>query len=394
MSFRVALISLHTSPLARPGSGDAGGMNVYLVGIAEALAATGIEVELITRDAGEGTGLERTAGGVPVRFLQAGPRASVPKGELSSLTAEFSRSLLELPRFDVVHSHYWLSGLAGLPAATAWGVPHILSLHTVAALKNQRLAPGDRAEPAERLRGERMLVRASARTVTATDAERRAVLAAADLDLGDERVVVVPPGVDPVLFHPHEEVARDPYLLVLARIQPLKGIELAIQAVAALPADRRPRLVVAGGTSPGHDDYAAGLRALAEGSGARVEFLPARSRPATADLLAGADLLLVPSHSETFGLVALEAAASGTPVVAAASGGLVEAVADGVSGVLLPGRDPERWASAIDCLRADRLRLAALGASAAEHASLRTWRSTADLLRALYLDTAGVPAPG
>jgi D-inositol-3-phosphate glycosyltransferase len=384
MSFRVALISLHTSPLSQPGSGDAGGMNVYLVGLAEALAEAGTEVELITRDAGEGTADAHTPGGVPVRFVRAGPRAPVPKGELAALTPEFARSLAELPRFDVVHSHYWLSGLAGLEAAAAWRAPHILSLHTVAALKNQRLASGDRPEPAERLAGERMLVRASVRTVTATEAERRAVLDAAGPGLGGDRVVVVPPGVDPVLFHPRDGVPADPYLLVLARIQPLKGIDLAIEAVAALPAARRPRLVVAGGTSPGHDGYAAGLRALAERSGARVEFLPAQSRSATAALLAGAELLIVPSHSETFGLVALEAAASGTPVVAAASGGLVEAVADGVSGVLLSDRDPERWAEAIDRLLTDPRRLAALGASAAEHAARHTWAGTAEQLRRVY----------
>jgi D-inositol-3-phosphate glycosyltransferase len=362
-------------------------MNVYLVGIAEALARAGVEVELITRDAGEGAPDARTPGGVPVRFLRAGPLAPVPKGELPALAPEFARSLAELPRFHVVHSHYWLSGLAALPAARAWSAPHILSLHTVAALKNQRLASGDRPEPAERLGGERMLVRASARTVTATDAERLAVLDAAGPGLRGDRVVVVSPGVDPELFHPRPPLAGvvfDPYLLVLARIQPLKGIELAIEAVAALPTDRRPLLVVAGGTSPGHDDYAARLLGLAERSGARVEFLPARSRPATAALLAGAALLLVPSHSETFGLVALEAAASGTPVVAAASGGLVEAVADGVSGVLVSDRDPERWAAAIDRLLADPRRLAELGASAAEHAARHTWAGTAEQLRQVY----------
>ncbi|MCS5723172.1 glycosyltransferase [Herbiconiux sp. CPCC 203407] len=393
MSFRVALISLHTSPLAGPGSGDAGGMNVYLVGLAEALAQAGTEVELITRDAGEGATDARTPGGVLVRFLRAGPRAPVPKGELPAQTPEFARSLAQLPRFDVVHSHYWLSGLAGLEAARAWRAPHILSLHTVAALKNERLAPGDRPEPAERLSGERMLVRASARTVTATDAERLAVLDAAGPDLDDGRVVVVAPGVDPSLFHPREPAAPDPYLLVLARIQPLKGIELAIEAVSALPCHRRPRLIVAGGTSPGHDDYAAALRALAERSAARVEFLPAQSRSATAGLLAGAALLLVPSRSETFGLVALEAAASGTPVVAAASGGLVEAVADRLSGVLMSDRDPVRWAAAIDRLLADPARLAALGASAAEHASRHTWASTAAQLRRVYRHAVGESLP-
>ncbi|MFB2580087.1 glycosyltransferase [Herbiconiux sp. P15] len=394
MSLRIALVSLHTSPLAQPGAGDAGGMNVYLVGLAEALAEAGAEVELLTRDAGEGASTDaRTPGGVPVRALRAGPRASVPKGELPSLAPAFARELERLPRFDVVHSHYWLSGLAVLPAATAWNAPHVLSLHTVAALKNERLAPGDAPEPPLRLDGERMLVRASAHTVTATEAERRAVIAAAGLTgEAGSRVVVVPPGVDTRLFHPAEGAGGDgadgradtsPYLLVLARIQPLKGVELAIEAVSALPG---LRLVIAGGTSPGHDGYAAALRdlALRRGLADRVEFLPAMSRARTAELLRGAALLLVPSHSETFGLVALEAAASGTPVVASAAAGLAESVADGVSGVLLPDRDPRHWAQAIAALLADPARLRTLGATAVDHARSRSWRATAERHLDLY----------
>ncbi|MFB2584994.1 glycosyltransferase [Herbiconiux liukaitaii] len=396
MSLRIALVSLHTSPLARPGAGDAGGMNVYLVGLAEALAEAGAEVELLTRDAGEGASTDaRTPGGVPVRALRAGPRASVPKGELPSLAPAFARELERLPPFDVVHSHYWLSGLAGLPAATDWNAPHVLSLHTVAALKNERLAPGDAPEPPLRLDGERMLVRASAHTVTATEAERLAVIAAAGLTGEEEsRVVVVPPGVDTHLFHPAEGAGEDgdgdqgqadapPYVLVLARIQPLKGVELAIEAVSALPG---LRLVIAGGTSPGHDGYAAALRdlALRHGLADRVEFLSAMSRARTAELLRGAALLLVPSHSETFGLVALEAAASGTPVVASAAAGLAESVADGVSGVLLPDRDPHRWAQAIAALLADPARLRTLGATAVDHARSHSWRATAERHLDLY----------
>jgi D-inositol-3-phosphate glycosyltransferase len=395
VSFRVALISLHTSPLAQPGSGDAGGMNVYLVGLAEALAEAGAEVELITRDAGEGRADARTPGGVPVRFLRAGPRASVPKGELPALVPEFAASVARLSRFDAVHSHYWLSGLVGLEVAAAWHAPHILSLHTVAALKNERLAPGDRPEPAERLSAERMLIRRSARTVTATVAEREAVVAAAGLiEAEAQRVVVVTPGVDTGLFHPGEP-AGYPFLLVLARIQPLKGIELAIEAVAALPAGRRPRLVIAGGTSPGHDGYAAALRdlALRRGLAGRVEFLPARSRAETAALLREAALLLVPSHSETFGLVALEAAASGTPTVAAAAGGLSEAVADGFSGVVLPGRDPVLWARTIDSLLGDPAALEALGESAAAHARVHSWRATAERLLRLYANAFAAGSP-
>ncbi|WP_368497907.1 glycosyltransferase [Herbiconiux sp. A18JL235] len=384
---RIALVSLHTSPLALPGSGDAGGMNTFLLGVADALVAGGHEVELLTRatEARFGTADERrTPGGAVVRFLEAGPRASVPKSELATLAPAFGDALRALPRFDVVHSNYWLSGLAARPVAEEWGAPHVLSLHTVAALKNARLAPGDTPEPASRLEGERMLARASDLTVTHTAAESEAVLEL----LGAEptRVVTVPPGVDEELFRPGAKAPGRPVLLVLARIQPLKGIDLAIEALARIPSAMRPRLVIAGGVSPGHDGYAAQLRRRTGELGVDddVSFLPAQARDAAADLLREASLVLVPSFSETFGLVALEAAASGTPVIASRTTGLLDAVADGESGVLLDGRDPEGWAATIAGLLDDPDRLAALSASAGGFAARHSWRRSAALLESQY----------
>ncbi|MFB2598923.1 glycosyltransferase [Herbiconiux sp. P17] len=421
MSRRIALVSLHTSPLATAGSGDAGGMNVYLLGLAGALRARGYEVELLTRDAGDGRpdagGPDaQTADGVPVRFLRAGPRASVPKSELVALTGEFGRAMAELPPFDLVHSHYWLSGAAALPVAQEWGVPHVLSLHTVAALKNEQLAPGDAPEPAVRLRAEAALVHDSDLTVAATQAERQAILRATDASPG--RISVVAPGVDTRLFHPappHRPMpGRDdgdpstsstptesqpavgaelrrfepPTVLMLARIQPLKGVDLAIRAIGSIPAERRPRLVVAGGTSPGHEAYASGLHGLVTSLALHehVSFLPAQSREAAAALMRDATLLLVPSHSETYGLVALESAASGTPVVAARTGGLVESVLDGVSGILVGDRAPDAWGRIIDDLLHDPARLAALGAGALRHGRTHSWPHTAEHLAAFYDD--------
>ncbi|SDY72621.1 glycosyltransferase [Herbiconiux ginsengi] len=421
MSRRIALVSLHTSPLATAGSGDAGGMNVYLVGLAGALRARGYEVELLTRDTGDPDARDphaRTVDGVPVRFLRAGPRASVPKARLAALTGEFGRAMSELPAFDLVHSHYWLSGAAALPVAQGWGVPHVLSLHTVAAAKNEHLAPGDEPEPAERLRAEAALVRDSDLTVAATQAERAAILQATEAAPG--RVAVVTPGVDTHLFHPVpaatgpapvQPVARDdvsahpatwkesesgsalprddrPTVLALARIQPLKGVDLAIRAVGAIPRGRRPRLVIAGGTSPGHEAYASGLHGLVTALALHddVSFLPAQSRADAAALVREATLLLVPSHSETYGLVALEAAASATPVVAACTGGLVESVLDGVSGMLVDDRSPDAWGRAIDDLLHDPARLADLEAGALRHGRTHSWPHTAEHLAAFYDD--------
>ncbi|MCS5735388.1 glycosyltransferase [Herbiconiux daphne] len=388
MSFRVALVSLHTSPTAHPGAADAGGMNVFLVGLAEALAARDIEVELISRATSPGeadAASATTPQGVPVRFLPAGPLTAVAKNRLVPLAGAFGRALSALPRFDMVHSHYWLSGLAALPVAEAWGAPHVQSLHTVAAVKNEQLADGDSPESAERLDGERMLTRSSALTIAATAAERDAIERAYGAPA--HRLVVVAPGVDTGLFHPGPRKAPGrPIAVMLARIQPLKAPDLAIAAIAAIPAERRPRLVIAGGTSPGHDDYAGRLRRQVEhlGLAADVTFLPPQSRAATAELLRVASVLLVPSFSETFGLVALEAAASGTPTIAFRTGGLAESVVDGVSGILLPTRDPDAWGRAIDALLHDPTRLAALSAGASAHAERHTWARAADETAAHY----------
>ncbi len=392
VSRRIALVSLHTSPLDVPGTGDAGGMNVYLVGLAAALRGRGFEVELLTRDTGPGAagGTDaHTADGVPVRFLRAGPRASVAKSDLPGLADHFGRSMAELPPFDLVHSHYWLSGLAALPVARGWAAPHVLGLHTVAALKNEQLALGDRPEPPARVRAEAELVRASDLTIAATTAERSAILRATDAPAA--RVAVVPPGVDTHLFRPggerplHRRSAQS-MLLVLARLQPLKGVDLAIRALAAIAPEQRPRLVIAGGTSPGHDAYVSGLHGLVTALGLhdRVEFLPAQSREAAAGLMRDADLLLVPSHSETYGLVALEAAASGTPVVAGRTSGLVESVVDGVTGVLVGERTPEAWGRAIDDLLHDPRRLVTLGQSALRHGRTHSWAHTAEHLADHY----------
>jgi D-inositol-3-phosphate glycosyltransferase len=386
VSHRIALVSLHTSPLATAGSGDAGGMNVYLLGVAGALRARGYEVELLTRDDGSGEAGRpdaHTGDGVPVRFLRAGPRTSVPKSELPALLQEFSHSMAELPPFDLVHSHYWLSGAAALPVARSWGAPHVLSLHTVGALKNEQLAPGDSPEPAERLRAEKILVRGSDLTVASSRAERSAILRATDA--ASSRIAEVAPGVDTHLFYPAPR-AVPPSVLVLARIQPLKGVDLALRAIAAIPPERRPRLVVAGGTSPGHEAYASGLHGLVTALALHdhVDFLPAQTRDAAAALMREASLLVVPSHSETYGLVALEAAASGTPVIAERTSGLSESVVDGVSGVLVDGRAPDAWARAIDRLLRHPVRLAALETSALLHGRTHSWSHTAEHLAAHY----------
>jgi D-inositol-3-phosphate glycosyltransferase len=407
---RVGLVSLHTSPLETPGSADAGGLNVYVVALAEQLAELGLEPELITRAASPDhpqTGY--TDAGVPVRFLQAGPREPVPKDDLARHMYAFRDALRQLPHFDILHSHYWLSGAAALAVAEQQGIPHIQSLHTVAALKNAHLAPGDRPEPVERLWGEQRLVQESAFTIGSTVEEKSAVVESYGAD--PDRVLVIPPGVDRALFHPALAVealggsvpnaqplrarpARTarPGILTLGRIQPLKGQDLAIRALATIPAERRPLLTIAGAPTPGEKKYERSLHTLVDdlGLGGDVVFVGTQTRQAAAALIRESALLLIPSHSETFGLVALEAAASGTPVIASNSTGTGSSVSHLSTGMLLPTRDPAAWGAAIDSLLGDPAGLAALSASAARHAALHTWRLTAELTLEAYRRALGL----
>ena len=377
---RIAFVSLHTSPIQTPSTGDAGGLNVYLLELARSLGRQGHEVRLVTRATGPGSSAPvPVAPGVELLSLVAGPAGPLAKEDLPGITAAFADELAALPPADVVHSHYWLSAAAALPVARAWGVPHALTLHSVSAGKNRRLVAGDTPEPAARLAEESRLVRASDLVVASAESEKRLLVEAYGAD--PAVVHVVAPGVE-------EAFLREPSgrggsgrarIVLLGRIQPLKGQDVAIRALALMDPATRPLLVLAGGVSPGRDAFAAGLHALVGSLGldGDVEFAGPLDRAATARTLASADLALMPSAAETFGLVALEAAACGTPVVAARTEGLVDSVREGVSGVFVDSRDPGDWARAIRALLADRAGLARLSASARAHAAGRTWDAAA-----------------
>ncbi|PJJ65313.1 glycosyltransferase [Compostimonas suwonensis] len=399
---RVCFVSVHTSPLARPGTGDAGGMNVVELALAEALQARGIRVEIVTRSsAPDDAGLVVLPSGVAVRSLRAGPQRPVAKEDLAAVVPEFAAAMARLERPDVVHSHYWLSGLAGVQAARGWGVPHVQSFHTLGAMKNASLAPGDRGEPVARIEAERRIVRHSRLVVTTTEAERDSVVR--DYGASPSRVAVVAPGVDDVLFHPGAvpPSRRAPLLLVVGRVQPLKAQDLAIRAFARLDPALGAELAIVGEPTPGADGYLRELEALAarSGAGGRIRFLGSQSRADVARLMREAAVLLVPSHSESFGLVALEAAASGTPVVARRTQGLVESVRHGVSGILVDGGAPggedeaEEWARAIAALLADPERQAELSADARAWSASLSWSGAAQRLGELYLLVSTHPTP-
>jgi D-inositol-3-phosphate glycosyltransferase len=371
-------------------------MNVYLRSVAGALAAAGWRVDIYTR----ATSADQVArgcdaiGAASLHYLRAGPAEPVDKGALAELAGDFARAMLRAPRADVVHSHYWLSGLAGEGAAVAWGVPHVQSLHTVAAMKNRDLAPGDTPETPRRLASERRLVRAAAAVVSVSEAERMSI--AEDYGVEAARLRVIHPGVDAVLFHPGPPL--DPaslpgplrreagYLLMAGRVQPIKGQDLAIRALAALPARGRPALLVTGAPGAGHLEYAAGLRTLAGELGLAddVVFLGAQTPARLADLIRGARLALMPSRSETFGLLAAEAAACGVPVVGSNTTGLRSSVVHGETGLLLDSREPALWADAVAKLLADPAAAARLAAGGVRLGRERTWERVAAALVDVY----------
>jgi D-inositol-3-phosphate glycosyltransferase len=395
---RVALLAVHTSPLAQPGIGDAGGMNVYVLQSALHLARRGIEVEIFTRaTASTDPPIVRVAPGVLVRNVVAGPFEGLDKYDLPTQLCAFAAGVLraeashEPGYYDIVHSHYWLSGQVGWLARDRWAVPLVHTAHTLAAVKNAALANGDMPEPPLRTVGEQQVVDEADRLIVNTDDEARQLISIHHAD--PSRIDVVNPGVDLEVFRPGDRrVARtalglppdEEVVAFVGRIQPLKAPDIVLRAAAKLPG---VRILVAGGPSGSGLASPDGLAELADelGIAERVTFLPPQSRTDLAALFRAANLVAVPSYSESFGLVAIEAQACGTPVVAAAVGGLPVAVRDGITGTLVFGHEVGQWADAIDqLLRQDASAASVMSHAAAEHAATFSWENTTDALLASY----------
>jgi len=397
------VLAVHTSPLAQPGIGDAGGMNVYVLQSALHLARRGIEVEIFTRaTASADQPIVRVAPGVLVRNVVAGPFEGLDKYDLPTQLCAFAAGVLraeaahEPGYYDIVHSHYWLSGQVGWLARDRWAVPLVHTAHTLAAVKNAALAEGDAPEPPLRTVGEQQVVDEADRLIVNTDDEARQLISIHHAD--PARIDVVHPGVDLDVFRPGDQrTARaalglpldEQVVAFVGRIQPLKAPDIVLRAAAKL---QRVRIVVAGGPSGSGLASPDGLVRLADELDIteRVTFLPPQSRADLSTLFQAADLVAVPSYSESFGLVAVEAQACGTPVVAAAVGGLPVAVRDGMSGTLVFGHDVDRWADALDnVLRLSAPQAEAMGRAAAAHAATFSWENTTDALLASYRRAIG-----
>jgi D-inositol-3-phosphate glycosyltransferase len=407
---RVALLSVHTSPLEQPGTGDAGGMNVYITQTATRMARRGIAVEVFTRaTSSELPPVAELAPGVLVRHVHAGPFEGLGKDELPAQLCAFTAGVLraearhEPGYYGLVHSHYWLSGQVGWLARDRWGVPLVHSAHTLAKVKNAALADGDVPEPRTRVIGEQQVVDQADQLIANTAVEAAQLVELYDAE--PEKVNTVAPGVDLELFRPGDRTAARaalgiaPDAVVLAfvgRIQPLKAPDVLLRAAAELIATGavpRERLVVVvvGGPSGTGLDAPTSLHELGDALGISdvLRFLPPRRGAALVDVYRAADVVAVPSHNESFGLVALEAQACGTPVVAAAVGGLPVAVADMTSGLLVDGHDPARWAEALRRVAAHPRLWTRLSAGAVAHADEFSWEATTDALVAGYVEAAG-----
>ena len=409
---RIGLLSVHTSPLEQPGTGDSGGMNVAVSSLAREFAAMGIEVEVFTRRGGPDLPPTVTLpDGVRVHHIDAGPPGA-RKGDLTSHLCAFYLGVAAHPAMgglDLLHGHYWMSGWVGRQASRRLGLPLVQTFHTLGKVKNASLAPGDHPEPPLRLAAEDRIV-ADAQAVLAATEEEAAELRRR-YHAPPSRVHVVEPGVDLVGFSP--EIDRNAVrhslgggriVLFVGRLQPLKAPDVAVRTLAELdallPDDGLPtRLLIVGG--PSGDPGAASpenLRRLAAELGVadRVALLSARPQHELAALYRAADVVLMPSHTESFGLVALEAQACGTPVVASDVGGLRHVVGPYGGGTTVAGHDPRDWASAALPYLVDARARAAAGQAGRRHAEGHGWgrtaASTVEVYRAVLREHRGVGA--
>jgi D-inositol-3-phosphate glycosyltransferase len=387
---RVGLVSVHTSPLDRPGEGDSGGLNVYVREVATRLARRGIHVDVFTRRVSRDVpDTVRLVEGVDVHHLDAGPPRPMDKGDLANHLCAFVLAMRRHPTagtHDVLHTHYWLSGWVGRRLARHFDVPFVHTFHTIGVLKNATLAPGDAPEPPLRLVAESRIAADADRLLVLTCGEARLLHRA--YRVSGHRMVVVRPGVDLTRFAPGgAREAGPPRLLFAGRLQPLKGPDLAIRILAEVRRARPDaRLEIVGGTSgaTSSETGPTGLATLADelGVSEAVRFSPAVDQDVLAARYRAADVVLVPSRSETFGLVALEAQASGVPVVAARVPGLEAVVAGG--GTLVDGHDPADHASAVLAYLDDSAKRATARAAALATARGSTWDATVDRLVEAY----------
>ena len=388
---RAGIISLHTSPLTQPGSGDSGGMNVYIREFVSSLTQAGLSCDVFVRRwLDDLDPVVEVEPGFRVIHVPAGP-VELAKEELPSIVEEFSdwmRNWFEENPVDVLHANYWLSGVVGHRLAHELDLPLVTTFHTLARVKAEM---GDQ-EPQARMDAEALVVACSDVMIANAQVEQQQLI---DLYGADaDRVEIVAPGVDRAFFSPGARdgaqkaigYAGGPLVMFVGRIQPLKGVDVAVEALAGLANDDAHLMIVGGASGQKGAAEVDKIHDLIDTLGLhdRVTFVPPQPHYALSTYYRAADVVLMPSRSESFGLVALEAAACGIPVVASAVGGLRTLVQDGETGFLIEGRDPADYSTAIDTILGDAERAAAMGEAAATLAGGYPWSGLAGRLRSIY----------
>ena len=397
--YRLALLSVHGCPVSRLGEKDTGGMNVYVLQLARELGMRGHLVDVYTRyhDPNEPQVIDL---GVNARVihLKAGPRFEA-KASLHRYIPEFLGNLYRFQQaegisYDLIHSHYWLSGSAGVKLSKKWGVPHVTTFHTLARKKVQARA-GEK-ESKLRMATEPRVMRSADAMVVSTNQEKEDLYRL--YQTPPHKVFVVPAGVDVSLFRPFDMararqslgLTEKRIVLSVSRLEPLKGLDTLIRAVARLEDTTDTRLVIVGG-APGYDRELVRLRSVAAqmGLGDKVTFTGAVRQTALPDYYNAADVFVLPSYYESFGLVVLEAMACGTPVITSRVGGPSSFVNEGETGYLIPWHDPDLYAQRLDLLLADSALRASIGKAAVAKARSMGWSVVASRMSDLYISLTG-----
>ncbi|HUY07765.1 MAG TPA: glycosyltransferase [Acidimicrobiales bacterium] len=404
---RLAVLSMHTSPLAQPGTGDGGGMNVYVRELTAALARSNVACDVFTR--ADSMGLPASVDvepGFRVHHLRVGPLAPVEKGQLHLLTDAFTEAVnakmdqlekIDGLGFEAIHANYWLSGVVGHTLKHRRSLPLVSTFHTLDRVKAEASPEEiDEHDPNRRAFAEAEVIGCSDAVLASCSVEADQLVDLYEADRA--RVVIIPPGVDHAFFSPGVRTQAQravslqgagPLLLFVGRIQPLKGVDIAVHALSDLINRGIPtaRLVVVGGPSgPLGEHEVDQLHRLVKrlGLSSSVHFVPPQPHEMLSTYYRAADCVLVPSMSESFGLVALEAASCGTPVVAAAVGGLTTLVDDGSTGYLIESRNPRNYADALHRLWTQSGQRALFSKNAVAKASSYTWPIAAEGLLSLY----------
>jgi D-inositol-3-phosphate glycosyltransferase len=406
MSLRVAMLSVHTCPLAALGGKETGGMNVYVRELARELARMRVRADIFTRSQNPTIPrVVRVADGVRVVHLPAGPQGPVAREAVHDHLDEFvdgveAFRLEHGVDYDLIHGHYWLSGAVGLALRERWGVPLVQMFHTLGRLKNDASRDGTEREPLLRIAEETRIVGAADRLVAATAIERSHLVSRYGAD--PERIAVIPCGVDTTLFTPGDQAAARaalglddrPRLLYVGRLAPIKGLTTLLDGMARLrQAGSRAHLCIVGGDADeplnGHEgELRARLTDLALQD--VVTFVGAQPQECLRDWYVAADATVLPSYYESFGMVALEAMACGSPVVASRVGGLQTTVRDRITGVLVPDHDPAALVEALERVLEDGALRRRLGREGVRWAALHQWPCVAE---AVCREYAALAAP-